>query len=164
MTIALRPMLPDDAPLLADIFREAVLGIGIEDYDEGQCEAWASQADDEAAFAARLGGMLTLVASRGGEVAGFAALEKNATIAMLYVSPEHAGEGVATALVDALEKLAAARGTETIEANASDTALPLFQKRGYEPRQRSTTIVAGQWLANTHLTKRLAPAQAQRPT
>ncbi|MFN3688395.1 N-acetyltransferase family protein [Salinarimonas sp.] len=164
MTVSLRPMLPADGPLLADIYREAILGIGIEDYDEAQCEAWASLADDEAAFAARLSGMLTLVALRDGEVAGFAALEKNATIAMLYVSPDHAGEGVATALVDALEKLAAARGTEIIEASASDTALPLFQKRGYEPRQRSTTTIAGQWLANTHLTKRLAPAQAQRPS
>lgn len=164
MTISLRPMLPDDGPVLADLFREAIHEIGSEDYDEAQCEAWASEADDEAAFAARLAKMLTLVALRDGEIAGFAALERNTTIEMLYVSPEHAGEGVATALVDALEKLAAARGTAMIEAQASDTAVPLFQKRGFEPRQRSTIMRAGQWLAITTLTKRLAPEPAQRPS
>ncbi len=45
-TLALRPMLPADAPLLAEIFRESVLDLTGDDYSAEQQEAWAAQADD----------------------------------------------------------------------------------------------------------------------
>ena len=50
-TLALRPMLPADAPLLAEIFRESVAELTGDDYSAEQQEAWAALADDEAAFA-----------------------------------------------------------------------------------------------------------------
>ena len=50
---------------------------------------------------------------------------------MLYVHPAVAGQGVGAMLVDALEKLAAARGAAKLTVDASDTALAFFQKRGY---------------------------------
>ena len=43
--LALRPMLPADAPLLAEIFRESVLELTGEDYSTEQQEAWAAKAD-----------------------------------------------------------------------------------------------------------------------
>ena len=53
-TIALRPLLPADVPLLAEIFRASIEELTAEDYSESQREAWAAAADDEAAFGARL--------------------------------------------------------------------------------------------------------------
>src|SRR5262249_55113750 len=58
---ALRPFLPADAPLLAEIFRASVAELTGDDYSAGQQEAWASMADDETAFAARLANALTLL-------------------------------------------------------------------------------------------------------
>ena len=49
--IALRPALPADAPVLAEIFRASVEELGIEDYSAAQVEAWSAVAEDEAAFA-----------------------------------------------------------------------------------------------------------------
>jgi len=97
------------------------------------------------------------VATDEGEVVGFAALEKNEVVDMLYVAPDMAGRGVATTLVDALERLAAARGTRKVSVEASETALPFFMDRGYEPQQRTTVHRAGQWLANTTMIKTLEP-------
>ena len=74
MSAALRPFLPADAALLAEIFRDSIEVLTRDDYDDDQREAWASAADDEAAFAARLAGALTLIASIEGEVVGFASL------------------------------------------------------------------------------------------
>ena len=52
----LRPMLPTDAPFLAEIFRAAIEELAAEDYSETQREAWASTADDEEEFGKRLAG------------------------------------------------------------------------------------------------------------
>ena len=108
---ALRPMLPSDAPLLAAIFRASVVGLTGEDYSPAQQDAWMSGADDEGAFAARRAQELTLVATINREPVGFASLKGPDHVEMLFVHPGAARKGVATALIDALETLAAARGT-----------------------------------------------------
>src|SRR6188768_2001532 len=54
-TFALRPYLPPDAPMLADIFRASVEELTQDDYTPAQQEAWASFVDDMEEFVARLG-------------------------------------------------------------------------------------------------------------
>ena len=50
---------------------------------------------------------------------------------MLYVHPGAAGQGVASMLCDALEKLAGGRGAKSLTVDASDNAAEFFAKRGY---------------------------------
>ncbi|MDP2358592.1 MAG: GNAT family N-acetyltransferase [Beijerinckiaceae bacterium] len=156
MTIGLRPYLPSDAETLATIFVASIEQVACEDYDVEQIAAWTSKADDEAAFGARLAAQLTLVATVDGEAVGFASLRGADFLDMLYVHPEMLGQGVATTLVDALEKLATARGATQIKVDASDTAEPFFAARGYRAQQRNSNEVAGVWLANTTMMKPLA--------
>ena len=157
---ALRPMLPSDAPLLAAIFRAAIETLAEEDYDEAQRAAWIAMADHEKAFARGLTENLTLVATIGGGAVGFASLKGADQLHMLYVHPAVAGQGVATLLCDALERLAQGRGAKKITGEISDTALPLFQKRGYTPQKRNTIPIGDVWLGNTTMTKALgAPDQ-----
>jgi putative acetyltransferase len=158
--LALRPMLPADIPLLAEIFRAAIEELTVDDYSEAQQAAWMSAADDEDAFGARLAGELTLVATFGGSPVGFASLAKNTRIDMLYVHPAATGQGAAALLCDALEKLATARGTQELTVDASDTARGFFEKRGFEAQSRNTITVAGEWLANTTLKKLLATKES----
>ncbi len=154
--LALRPFLPEDAPLLAEIFRAAIAELTAEDYSEAQQEAWASVAEDVDAFGKDLAGQLTLIATMEGSPIGFAALEGKDKIGMLYVHPAVAGQGVGAMLVDALEKLAGGRGVAKLKVDASDSARGFFEKRGYVAQQRNTVTVAGEWLANTTLQKQLA--------
>ena len=153
--LAMRPMLPTDAPLLAEIFRAAIEELTTEDYSESQQEAWAAAADDEEAFGTKLAHELTLVATYGGAAVGFAALAGNTRIDMLYVPPAASGQGAGAMLCDALEKLAAARGAKEISVDASDAARGFFEKRGFAPQSRNTVSVGGEWLANTTMTKPL---------
>jgi putative acetyltransferase len=154
--LALRPMLPTDVPLLAEIFRASIEELTMEDYGETQQEAWASAADDLEEFGAKLAGELTLVATFGGAAVGFASLADNMRIDMLYVHPAATGQGAAAMLCDALEKLAAARGTKELTVEASDTARGFFEKRGFTAQTRNTVLLGGEWLANTTLVKVLA--------
>jgi putative acetyltransferase len=154
--LALRPFLPADTPVLREIFRDSIADLTDEDYTPAQQEAWASTADDEAAFGKRLGSQLTLVGTLEGSPAGFASLASGNKIDMLYVHPAAAGQGVGAMLIEALEKLAGSRGAEKLIVDASDTARGFFEKRGYIAQQRNSVSVGDEWLANTTLHKQLA--------
>src|ERR1700678_1315031 len=149
----LRPFLPADAALLAEIFRASIEELTGDDYGPGQQAAWVAAADDEQAFAARLAGELTLIATVDGAPVGFAALKGADEIDMLYVHPAVARQGIGAQLCEALEKLAAARGATKITADASDTALGFFEHRGFEAQRRNTVPLNGEWLANTTVRK-----------
>jgi putative acetyltransferase len=155
---ALRPYLAEDTPVLAAIFAASIEELTGEDYGEAQQQAWASVADDEEAFGKRLACQLTLIATLQNAPVGFASLRGADHIDMLYVHPGVAGQGVASMLLDALEKLAGGRGAKTLTVDASDNAEEFFRKRGYEARQRNTVTVNGEWLANTTMQKPLAAA------
>ena len=155
-TFALRPFLPQDAPLLADIFRASIEELTEDDYNPAQQEAWASAADDLEAFAERLGKHLTIIATMEGSPIGFISLDGPTEIGLFYVHPAVAGQGVGRMLYDAIEKLSAARGTPHLTVEASDTAREFFQRRGFSAEQRNTVSVGNEWLANTTMKKKLA--------
>ena len=70
-----------------------------------------------------------------------------------------ARQGVATLLVDALEKLAGSRGAKSLTVDASDTAQGFFAKRGYTAQQRNSITLNDEWLANTTMKKTLEASQ-----
>ena len=155
--VSLRPYLAADAARCAAIFRASVEELASEDYSADQCAVWAARADDPG-FPKRRGSALTLIALVDGAPAGFANLKGADAIDMLYVDPEFARRGVGTALLDALVRLAAARGAKALVSEVSDTARPLFERQGFQAQRRNLVQLDDEWLANTTMTKRLAPA------
>jgi putative acetyltransferase len=154
-TLAMRPYLPADAPLLAEIFRASIEALTADDYSEAQQQAWAAAADDEEAFAARLAERLTLIATLDGSPVGFVSLQQPDLIDLVYVHPAVAGQGVGTMLLDAVEKIMAARGAARLTADASDSARAFFERRGYVAQRRNTVSRGGEWIANTTMEKKL---------
>ena len=159
-TLALRPFLPADAPILVAIFRASIEELTEEDYNPAQQDAWASAADDEELFGERLGSQLTILATLEGSPVGFVSLKGGKLIDMLYVHPVVAGQGVGALLYDAIEKLAAARGASHLSVDASDTSLGFFQRRGFAAQQRNTVSVGNEWLSNTTMKKQIKGAAA----
>ena len=155
---ALRPFLGEDTPVLAAIFAASIEGLTGDDYNEAQQQAWASAADDEEQFGKRLASELTLIATLQNSPVGFASLKGVDHIDMLYVHPGAVGQGVASMLCEALEKLAGGRGAKSLTVDASDNAQEFFLKRGYVGMQRNTVSVNGEWLANTTMQKTLGEA------
>ena len=155
-TFALRPYLPQDAPMLAEIFRDSVEELTQDDYDPAQQEAWASSAEDLEEFAARLGKHLTLIATMEGSPVGFISLDAPTEIGLFYVHPAVAGQGVGRMLYDAVEKLSTARGTPHLSVDASDTSRDFFTHRGFSAEQRNSVSVGNEWLSNTTMKKKLA--------
>ena len=155
---ALRPFLTSDVPMLAAIFVAAIEELTGDDYTEAQQEAWMAVAEDDE-FGRRLASDLTLIATLESSPVGFVSLRGTDHIRMLYVHPAVAGQGIATMLVDALEKLAGSRGAKSLTVDASDTAQGFFAKHGYTAQQRNSVTVNDEWLANTTMKKTLGEGQ-----
>ena len=117
-----------DTPVLAAIFVASIEELTGDDYSEAQQQAWASAADDEEQFGKRLAAELTLIATLQNSPVGFASLKGADHIDMLYVHPGAVGQGVASMLCDALEKLAGGRGAKSLTVDASDNAQEFFLK------------------------------------
>jgi putative acetyltransferase len=60
-----------------------------------------------------------------------------------------------------LEKLASARGAAALTVDASDTAKPFFDRRGYVAQQRNAIAVGSEWLGNVSMQKKLPAARPE---
>jgi putative acetyltransferase len=158
----LRPFLPADTAICAAIFEASVTELTGEDYTEAQQEAWIAALDEDG-LTARLGKQLTLIATLQETPVGFASLKDGNHVDLLYVHPSATGHGVATALMEALEKLAAARGAVKLTADVSDTAHHFFTRRGYVDQLRNTVPFGDEWLGNTTMQKTLVSAAPGEP-
>ena len=163
-THPLRPFMPADTMALRELFAQSIEELTQDDYDEDQRAAWAAMAFDAPAFGKRLGGMVTLVVQIEGEYAGFGSLKDNTVLDLLFVHPHHEREGIGTAIADALERIAAARGASEISVDASETAAPFFEERGYVGMQRNSIPLDDQWLTNTTMKKKLTPIGSGVPS
>lgn len=151
---ALRPFLPADVPICAAICEASITQLTGDDYSEAQQEAWVAALDEDS-LAEKLGGQLTLIGTLGEVPVGFASLRNGNHVDLLFVHPGAIGQGVASALIDALEKLAGARGVTKLTAEVSDTAHRFFTRRGYIAQQRNTVPRGDEWLGNTTMQKTL---------
>jgi putative acetyltransferase len=145
----LRPYLPADRETLAILMQASIEELAVDDYTTDQRDAWAAYAEGEA-FAKRLGTGLTLVAlDDDQDIVGFAVLLENRAIAHVHVHPDLIGNGIGRTLVEALAKLAGARGAEVLLADATDNARGFFMRLGYAEKARATVPFGDEWLGAT---------------
>ena len=127
----LRPYEPGDATALLDLFRDTVRRVNARDYGPEQIRTWASDEIDSAAWADWFAGRFVVVAEEASRPVGFAELEPDGHIDRFYVSADHQGQGIGRDLLAALETEARRRGLARLAVEASVTARPFFEARGF---------------------------------
>ncbi|HEX5125635.1 MAG TPA: GNAT family N-acetyltransferase [Rhodocyclaceae bacterium] len=132
---------PADAQTLVALFREAILAMGPNAYDDAECKAWAARADDEAAFVRRLTDTWVRVAENDDGIVGFGSIVEPGHIDLLFTAPRAARQGVASLLLEDLVFLGAAMGAKILTVDASRLARPLFLKHGFEEAANVTRCV-----------------------
>jgi putative acetyltransferase len=149
----IRPYQAADLDVVIEIFLRAIREVASKDYDQAQVDAWA-QADRER-WATRRLSRPTWVAVLGQETVGFSDLEPDGHLDMMFVHPAHQGLGVATLLLKTVEAVATAQGINRLFTEASLTARPFFERRGFSVLASQCVEKRGQLLTNVRMEKTL---------
>jgi putative acetyltransferase len=162
--IHIRPYDPSDLDALIALFRDSVRRVASRDYSPEQVLAWAPDDMDRERWAARCAAKPTWVAERGGEPVGFTDLEPDGHIDMFYVHADHQGVGVASALLGRVESAARDAGIGRLFTEASKTARPFFERRGFRVIAAQTVRFNGQDFVNFRMEKWLAEERDPQQT
>jgi putative acetyltransferase len=97
-----------------------------------------------------------LIAELAGQPAGLGALViANSELRACYVVPEAARQGVGTALVTEIERLARSHGLDRLELLASLNAEPFYSALGYESIGHTVLTLRGQPMDAVKMSRRL---------
>lgn len=151
----IRRYVSDDLDGLIALFHASVRRIAIKDYTEDQVKAWAPDEPDRERWALRRASRPTWVAEIDGALAGFSDLEPDGHVDMMFVHPDHQGRGVAGALLRQVEAEAARLGLDRLFTEASITARPFFERKGFRVIAAQTVSVRGQEMVNYRMEKPL---------
>ena len=153
--VTIRAYEAEDSPATIEIFLRAIREVASKDYSAAEVAAWA-QVEDAGAWAARRISRPAWIAEVDGRPAGFADLTGDGCIDMMFVHPDFQGLGVASLLLARVEQEARQLGLLRIHTEASLTARPFFERRGFHVLARQQVAKRGQWLTNFKMEKTLS--------
>lgn len=152
----IRPYTPSDCAEILSLFYETVHCVNCRDYTAQQLDAWAPAEPDCERWQSTLAAHCTLVAQEGDVLVGFADMDrKTGYLDRLYVHKDFQRRGVASGLCDRLETLARSHGLRRVYTEASITARPFFEARGYIVVKEQQKPLRGQLFCNYIMYKQL---------
>ena len=159
MPVTVRPLRADEARTFLQIHSRSIRGLAAGHYPPEVIEAWTVPLTDEIlrAFLDNPDHEIRLVAELNGEPAGIGALVvASSELRACYVAPEASRQGVGTALVAEIERLARHSGLQELELLASVNAEPFYSSLGYERHERTEHVLrTGQPMAAVRMSRRL---------
>jgi len=153
--LQIRDFQPADLLEIMRLFHDSVHEIASRDYTAEQVDAWAPKIPDESGWLEKLRSTFTYVAEANGQIVGFANLERNGHLDCLYTHYRHQGTGIASRLLSEIETRARALGARRLFTEASLTARPFFQRRGFRVVRESEVERLGVRLRNTIMERAL---------
>jgi len=130
---AIRAFRESDAAALSALTGAAIRAIGARAYSSEQVAAWAARHPGPERFVASAarGDTILVAVDTGDAPLAYALLEPDGPLDMLYCHSDHAGRGLAGALLPAAEAVARAGGMGRLFTEASELARPVFERTGY---------------------------------
>ena len=149
-TIILRKYNSEDCAEIMQLFYDTIHTINAADYNESQLDAWAPKDSDRTPsyWDNRFLQDHAVVAEKNGIILGIGTLKTPAYFDLLYVHKDFQRIGVATLIADKIESCSRSNGISVITTNASITAKPFFENRGYVLIKEQSVETRGQFLTN----------------
>ena len=144
---------PADVLELKDLFQDTVLNINRRDYSKAEVEDWASCGNDISHIKEMIRTHFFIVATNQQlQVVGFASITQQGYLHSMFVHKDFQGKGIATILLNEIERYATATGIIRITSEVSLTARPFFEQRGYivteEQKRRANQLsLTNFWMA-----------------
>lgn len=134
-----------DCKELVKLFYNTVHFINAKDYTKEQLNVWATGSVDLEKWNQSLLSHFSVVAVEDGIIVGFGDIDRTGYLDRLYVHKDYQSQGIATAICDKLEYIF---DVEKITTDASITAKPFFEKRGYKVIKKQNVEKDGVLLQN----------------
>ena len=153
----LLPLEEKDIPEMQELFRSTVLHVNIRHYTKEEVEDWASCGNDLSHIKGMIKTHYFIVATnQQSQIVGFASITLQGYLHSMFVHKDFQGKGIATILLNEIERYATATGLIRITSEVSLTARSFFEKRGYiveEEQKRKANMLS---LTNFWMAKKLS--------
>lgn len=151
----IRPFRIGDEPSLLEVYRSAIHQVAIRDYTREQVKAWAPDAMDMASWINRIRNIEPFVVEIDGVAVGYADLQPDGYIDHFFVSGDHPGQGIGSALMQHLVETARSRNLAVMTSDVSKTAQGFFLKSGFQIVEHKHVTIRGVVLGNARMRKLL---------
>lgn len=138
---------------LKSLYQNTVLTINRRDYSQAEVEDWASCGDNLSEIGDMVKTHYFIVAvNQQSEIVGFSSITPQGYLHSMFVHKDFQGKGIATILLEEIERHAIATGIMRITSEVSLTARPFFEKRGYiveeeQKRKANQLSLTNFWMA-----------------
>ena len=142
-----------DAVALKELFQNTVLVINRRDYSQSEVEDWASCGDNLSEIEDMIKTHYFIVAvNQRSQIVGFSSIPPQGYLHSMFVPKDFQGKGIATMLLEEIERYAITSGIMRITSEVSLTARPFFEKRGYiveeeQKRKANQLSLTNFWMA-----------------
>ena len=157
----LRKYHSDDCEDVWELFYKTVHGVNSADYTEVQLDAWAPKDMDLHTWNERLlKNDYAIVAELNDTVVGIGTADDTGYFDLLYVHKDYQRMGIAILIANDIEKYLWSKDAQIISTDASITAKPFFENRGYIVQKEQSVECRGQYLTNFKMQKQAKEEQS----
>ena len=142
-----------DTIALKELFQNTVLAVNSKDYSQAEVEDWASCGDDLSNIEEMIKTHYFIVAvNQQSQIVGFSSITSQGYLHSMFVHKDFQGKGIATMLLEEIERYAITAGIMRITSEVSLTARPFFEKKGYivkeeQKRKANQLSLTNFWMA-----------------
>jgi len=144
-----------DIDAIALLYRDTINTVNAKDYSKEQIQAWASTYINQHAWAKRIEEQQFYAAIIKDIIVGFASIDNNSYLDLLYVHKDFQRQGIAAALLEVIESAAKEMGFKEITVQSSTTALPFFLSHAFIETYKKEKLVNGVSFVNPFLSKKI---------
>ena len=158
MDFKIRIAQQSDSAELRDLYKNTVLVVNRRDYSKAEVEDWASCGDNLSNIEEMIKTHYFIVAvNQQSQIVGFSSITPQGYLHSMFVHKDFQDRGIATMLLEEIERYAISNGIMRITSEVSLTARPFFEKRGYivekeQKRKANQLSLINFWMAK-ELTK-----------
>lgn len=122
-------------------------------YSPEQISVWTCSSDNLERWKDKLTKQYFIIAEADNKIGGYASLENNDYVDLLYIHKDYQRQGIAKKLYGEIEKEARQSGQAELTADVSITARPFFEKVGFRIVNRQTVVKQDIELMNYKMTR-----------